>query len=117
MPSCFQAGVVDHVLHAVLCLEQLDDVAAPLAPAVGRKHGVQRHMAARVGGEPVVRKHAVGRGWRAPCVVEQVHAHPGGLQPRGSGGDFGIGEAGGSSGGWPDARLWKALSAAVSGLG
>ena len=91
-----QARVVDHVLHAVAGLEHLDDVAAPLAPPVGGVHGVERHMAARVGGEPVVREHGVGRRW--VVAVEQVHAHPGGLQGGGGLGYLGMGLRGHAGG-------------------
>jgi hypothetical protein len=66
--------VVDHVLHPVLGLKQLDDVGAPLAAAIGRVHRVDRHVPAGVRGEPVVREHGIRRVARA-VVVEQVHPH------------------------------------------
>ncbi|MNV42801.1 hypothetical protein D3C71_1344960 [compost metagenome] len=84
-----QAGVVDHVLHAVFGLEQLDHIAAPLAAAVVSHHGVDRHMPARMGREPVVGEYGIG-GIAVSQVVEQVHAHACGFQLRSGSGDFGM---------------------------
>ena len=76
--------MVDDVLHAAVGLEHLDHVGTPLAPAVGRVHGVDGNVATRVGGEPVVGKHRVRRVAR-PIVFKQVHPNarrfnaPGGL--------------------------------------
>jgi hypothetical protein len=84
-----EARVVDHVLHAVLGLEQVQHVAAALAPAARGVHRVHGHVPARVGGEPVVGEHGVRRVALAP-VLEQVHAHARGFEPRGGLRDFGM---------------------------
>ncbi len=78
----FEAAVVDDVLHAVVLLQKLQNVGAALAPSAGVVHGVQRHMAARVGGEPVVGEHRIG-GVVPAVVIEQVHSHTSGLEHAG----------------------------------
>ncbi|MCY1367149.1 hypothetical protein D9M69_540700 [compost metagenome] len=94
----FESAVVDHVLHAVVLLQELQHVAAPLAPPAGVEHGVDRHVAARVGGEPVVRNHRVRRLVPA-VVVEQVHRHAGFAQGIGGAAHFVEGAARGFVGG------------------
>ena len=74
-----KARVVDHVLHAVPGLEHLDHVLPALAAAAGRIHGIDRHVAAGMGGEPVVGKHRIGRVAFA-LVLEEVDLHARGTQ-------------------------------------
>ena len=69
----FQAGVVHDGLDPVLGLEQLQHVRATLVAPVGGVHRVDRDVAPGVGGEPVVREHAVGA--RVVLVLEDVDRH------------------------------------------
>ena len=74
-PVGLETGVVDDGLAAVLRLQHLQHVGAPLVAAVRGVHGVDGHVAARVGGQPVVREDAVRPG--VVLVPEDVHPHAG----------------------------------------
>ena len=85
----FQAGVVHDGLDPVLRLEQLQHVGATLVAAVGGVHRVDRDVAPRVGGEPVVREDAVRAG--VVLVLEDVDRHAGVAEGLGDGVHLGQG--------------------------
>ena len=103
-------------LHPVGGLEHLQDVGAALVPPVGGVHRVDRHVAAGVGGEPVVGEHAVRAG--VVVVGEDVDPYPGRPQRLGDRVHLGQRPGRGLVVGLPRRDVdWKALSAAVCGFG